>query len=137
MKKFLPAVIRQSGVVRQRYSQPVYGSPAIPSLNFENQIWVVEHDGAALDPYKLLSPLFAEHEVNDALARIEESEGDVVADGAAAMIAYASLQNPELVSAQREELVSQLKRYCELDTLAMVMVYEALADWLGSDGVIA
>ncbi|MGH8242920.1 MAG: DUF2779 domain-containing protein [Steroidobacteraceae bacterium] len=137
MKKFLPAVIRQSGVVRQRYSQPVYGSPTMPSLNFENQTWVVEHDGAALDPYKLLSPLFAEHDVNDALARLEETEGTVVADGAAAMIAYASLQNPEFPSTKCKELMQQLKRYCELDTLAMVIVHEAVADWIGKDEVFA
>lgn len=137
MKKFLPAVIRQSGVVRERFSQPVYGSPAMPSRNFKNQTWVVEHEGAALDPYELLSPLFAEHDVNTALAQLEETEGDVVADGAAAMIAYSSLQDPELASAQREQLMQQLKRYCELDTLAMVMVHEALANWVRSDGVIA
>jgi len=29
-----------------------------------------------------------------------------------------------------KENQGQLKRYCELDTLAMVMVYEALREWV-------
>jgi len=130
MKKFLPAVLRLSEAVRQKYVAPVYGTTAMPSRNFKNQVWVVERDGVALDPYKLLSPLFKEHEVNEALVRLEIAEGGVVANGAAAMIAYSTLQDPELAPADREQLKEQLLRYCELDTLAMVMVYEALREWV-------
>ncbi len=130
MKKFLPAVVRQSGIVRERYAKPVYGTAEIPSLNFRAQRWVVEKDGEALDPYRLLSPLFRDRDINEALGWIEASEGDAIANGAAAMIAYARLQNPRMTPADREELEQQLKRYCELDTLAMVMVYEALREWM-------
>jgi len=31
---------------------------------------------------------------------------------------------------ERRRLEGQLKPYCELDTLAMVMVYEALQEWV-------
>jgi len=31
---------------------------------------------------------------------------------------------------ERRRLERQLKLYCELDTLAMVMVYEALQEWV-------
>jgi len=47
------------------------------------------------------------------------------------MVAYGKLQSPDLSGGARRELEAQLRRYCELDTLAMVMVYEALADWIG------
>jgi len=47
------------------------------------------------------------------------------------MVAYGELQSSDLGDAARREREAQLKRYCELDTLAMVMVYEALADWIG------
>lgn len=130
MKKFLPAVIRQAGAVRARYSQPLYGSPAMQSLNFRDQTWVVERDGETMDPYELLGPRFEDRETNEALAWLEESEGDVIANGAAAMIAYATLQDPQVTAAKRENLERQLKRYCELDTLAMVMVYQALQEWV-------
>jgi len=134
MKKFLPAVLRHSPAIRNRYAQPIYGTPAMPSHNFHEQLWVVEHHGAALDPYQLLSPLFGEHELDEALTRLAEREGEVVANGAAAMIAYAKLQDPRLPTVERQELRVQLLRYCELDTLAMVMVYEALKDWLEALG---
>lgn len=131
MKKFLPAVLQLSQAVRQKYATPVYGTTAMPSHNFKEQVWVVEQDNLSLDPYKLLNPLFKEHEVSEALKRLELAEGDVIANGAAAMIAYSTLQAPELAPADRAQLEDQLKRYCELDTLAMVMVYEALREWVG------
>jgi len=36
------------------------------------------------------------------------------------------LQQPELTPSERVRLTEELLRYCELDTLAMVMVYQAL-----------
>jgi len=132
MKKFLPAVLQQSAVIRKRYAKPIYGTPQRPSHNFSQQTWVVEHDGGPIDPYKLLSPLFGEHDLDEALALLERAAGEVVANGAAAMIAYAKLQDPGMSLTAREELRKQLLRYCELDTLAMVMVYEALREWVRS-----
>jgi len=41
----------------------------------------------------------------------------------------AAVARPRDAARRRRE--AQLRRYCELDTLAMVMVYEALADWIG------
>ena len=46
------------------------------------------------------------------------------------MMAYAKLQQPDLPAAERQRIEGQLLRYCELDTLAMVMVYEALREWV-------
>ena len=39
-------------------------------------------------------------------------------------MAYARLQFDEISDDEREELREVLLRYCELDTLAMVMIYE-------------
>jgi len=129
MKQFLPAALRYSNAVQKRYSGPVYGTAKMPSHNFSKQTWVVEHKGATLDPYKLLSPLFGEHDLDEALAKLAEQAGDVVANGAAAMIAYTKLQDLRMAAAARENLRKQLLRYCELDTLAMVMVYDAFREW--------
>jgi hypothetical protein len=40
-------------------------------------------------------------------------------------------QFEEMAPAERLELESALLRYCELDTLAMVMIYEAWKDLVG------
>ncbi len=132
MKRVLPAVLRHSDMVRKRYSKPVYGTARMPSRNFRDQAWVVPGpDGVAIDPYTLLSPLFGEHELDEALARLEREKGEVVANGTAAMIAYGRLQDAELGEQKQQALRAQLLRYCELDTAAMVMAWEAVSEWIG------
>jgi hypothetical protein len=130
MKRVLPAIIQLSDFVRNKYSRPIYGTAAFPSLNFSEQPWVIQADGQYLDPYKLLAPMFRDRDIAAAIETLEELEGEFVANGAAAMIAYGTLQDPRLPESEKAELKAQLKRYCELDTLAMVMVYEALREWL-------
>lgn len=46
-------------------------------------------------------------------------------EGGAATIAYAKLQFTNMSNFERDELRNALLRYCELDTLAMVMIIEA------------
>jgi hypothetical protein len=53
-----------------------------------------------------------------------------LADGGAAMVAYARLQYEEMTDDDRTKITSDLLRYCELDTLAMVMVVEAWREWI-------
>ena len=45
-------------------------------------------------------------------------------DGGAAMMAYARMQFGEMTDFERDSYKNALLRYCELDTLAMVMIYE-------------
>jgi len=47
-----------------------------------------------------------------------------LADGAAAMIAYARMQFSEMGEEERRATEQALLKYCELDTLAMVMLWE-------------
>jgi len=47
------------------------------------------------------------------------------------MTAYARVQFEEPEEVERQEIRSALLRYCELDTLAMAMIYEAWREWLG------
>lgn len=53
-----------------------------------------------------------------------------IANGGAALTAYSRMQFVEMTEAERQQLRSALLKYCELDTLAMVMVYEAWKDWV-------
>jgi Domain of unknown function(DUF2779) len=134
IKKVLPAVLQLSSVLRGRYSAPTYGTEAMPSLNFDpGWIWWRCEEGRIADPYTLLEPIFSDADLNQILATAESSDFapfDFVDNGGAAMVAFAELQRPDLPELERERYKRALLRYCELDTLAMVMVYEALREWI-------
>ena len=51
-----------------------------------------------------------------------------IADGGAALTAYGKLQYSEMNNKERLAITDSLLRYCELDTLAMVMIYEHLKE---------
>jgi hypothetical protein len=51
-------------------------------------------------------------------------------DGGAAMTAYARMQFEEMTNYEHEEIRKALLKYCELDTMAMVMIYEGWKDLL-------
>ena len=57
---------------------------------------------------------------------IEKSISDItnINEGGAALTAYGKLQYTDMNQAEIEEITSSLLKYCELDTLAMVMLYE-------------
>lgn len=134
IKKVLPAVLRQSAYLQGRYSRPIYGTPAMPSLNFNAPwAWIQYDNGSVRDPYELLDPLFQDKDLNtmvEALEASEDSSSSFIANGGAAMMAYGQLQRWDLSTQDRKCYEEQLKRYCELDSLGMVMVFEALQDWV-------
>jgi len=74
------------------------------------------------NPYAALPPVFSGN--SDKILSDYAKGLDEVGEGGAAMIAYAKLQYCELPDAEREAIRMALLRYCELDTLAMVMLYE-------------
>ncbi|MRS03237.1 DUF2779 domain-containing protein, partial [bacterium] len=130
IKVVLPAVLKASTFLRNKYSMPVYGvQGGIESHNFANQTWYTTDDrDNVINPYKLLEPVF-----ND-MARAELDEtmvDDTIASGGAAMTAYARMQFTRLNNIERELARKALLRYCELDTLAMVMIYEYWEDQVG------
>ncbi|MBK8809525.1 MAG: DUF2779 domain-containing protein [Acidobacteria bacterium] len=127
IKYVLPATINSSNFLKEKYSQPVYGSiHGIQSRNFGEQIWVVDDgNGKFRDPYKLLPPLFTDESAEDYAAIMAM---DKINDGGAAMTAYGKLQFEDIPAEARAAVESALLKYCELDTLAMVMIYEAWRD---------
>ena len=125
LKYVLPSTINSSDYLKQKYSKPVYGSEEMPSLNFKDHQWLDIKDGLASNPYENLSELF------DGASTLNIKESDEsIKDGGAAMTAYAKLQFEGISSDERSKLQKNLLRYCELDTLAMVMIYEAWVNWL-------
>lgn len=129
IKYVLPAVLNSSDYLKDKYSKPIYGAEGgIQSLNFhgQNKAWVEFDDqGRVKDPYKNLPPLFEDLSQDDLEAMERYSDSEHIANGAAAMTAYARMQFTRMSDDERAKLRDGLLRYCELDTLAMVMIYEA------------
>lgn len=124
IKKVLPAILKVSQKLIHTYSQPIYGkSGGIPSLNFasaEGFTWLSkETDGSVPDPYAKLKA-HASALLPDDL----DTDSSVIADGGAAATAYARLQFESLDGETRSRIKASLLRYCELDTLAMVMIIQ-------------
>lgn len=126
IKKVLPAILNGSKFLQSKYSKPIYGAEGgIRSLNYKDWSWLKFEDGSVVDPYKLLPKMFKD--ISDKDFELL-SEDDEVHDGGAALTAYARLQFTEMSDYEREEIKNALLRYCELDTLAMVMIYEGWRD---------
>ena len=125
IKKVFPAILTRSEFLQSKYGKPIYGGDGgIPSLNFKKQQWVKKEGGIIADPYTLLQPLFKDIDITE--RELEFLYGDtVLKEGGAASIAYARMQFSEMHHNERVELIGALLRYCELDTLAMVMIVEA------------
>jgi hypothetical protein len=128
IKKVLPAVLADSKFLQEKYSQSIYGG-TIVSRNFKQHTWLQRDEaGRLLDPYKQLPPLFTE--VEPELLETFLSDADEVADGGAAMMAFARMQFSEMNDLEFASLRQGLLRYCELDTLAMVMLIEHFQELL-------
>lgn len=123
IKYVLPAILNSSPFLQQKYGQPIYGAKGgIPSLNYKDWAWVRRRDGKIQDPYKLLPRLFEDLKPEDTEEFLSQS--DELREGGAAMTAWALMQFSDMSSLEREMISNALLKYCELDTLAMVMIYE-------------
>jgi hypothetical protein len=123
IKYVLPAILNRSDFLQKKYGQPIYGTPGgIPSLNCQNWQWIHFEKGKAIDPYKLLPKMF--QDIPEKEMELLLSEDDSLREGGAAMTAYARMQFEEMSNYEKEEITKALLKYCELDTLAMVMIVE-------------
>lgn len=122
IKAVLPASIHSSKFLKKKYSQPI-GNINLSSQNFPaNHIWLKMFGDNMIDPYKTLPQLFENWNDSDLEDNISDIEN--IADGGAALTAYAKLQYVDMTIKERDEITQALLKYCELDTLAMVMIYE-------------
>lgn len=114
IKKLLLPTLRMSPALKKRYSQPSY-----TGKNFTNMIWWKQNENGELcDPYSLLQ---------------SQDDSSNIAQGGDAIVAYNTLQNSELDPSVRVATEASLLRYCELDTLAMVMITQGLFDLLDEE----
>lgn len=129
IKVVLPAVLNVSQYLKDKYSKPIYGGTAdIPSCNHTTPIaWIeMDADGHVKNPYHLLDPVakLAGLDAHDeAYVNAHDDEDEfTVANGGAALTAYNKMMfsDAKMSVALREALL----RYCELDTMAMVFIWE-------------
>ena len=122
IKAVLPASLNSSIYLKNKYSRPI-GEINLTSINFDiNHVWIRIVEGQVVNPYKMLPPVFDGWTALEKEDNLSEMEG--ISDGGAALTAYAKLQYQDMSERERTEITKGLLKYCELDTLAMVMIYE-------------
>jgi Domain of unknown function(DUF2779) len=118
IKAVLDSIMSTSSMLKEKYSQPLgFGTNLVGMTMWQ----VCQDTGETADPYRLLPPIFEDVDPT-AMAFFEEDEE--LRDGGAAMTAFAKMQFMEMGADERAGTVKALLRYCELDTLAMVMLWE-------------
>ena len=132
IKVVLPAVLNSSKFLQDKYSNPIYGTE-IRSCNYSGAdqaiTWVNKVPGCDKidNPYHQLEKI--EEEIltysgisDEEYSALKKELGETVENGGAALSAYSKLQYTE--GNATEALKNSLFRYCELDTMAMVFIWE-------------
>lgn len=103
VKAVLKSIMKYSSFLKEKYQKPY------SSNNFDDMIWwQPASNGNARNPYGLL----------------EQGSAEGIKRGAEAMVVYGRLMCRDMSDDRRGELRKSLLKYCELDTLAMVMIFE-------------
>jgi hypothetical protein len=122
IKVVLPAVLR-SRELQKRFTGPYHNyvdSPNYASFEFSLINYVDEAKSEVGNPYKFLPVVGAEVGDFENDGKSEER----INNGGLANANYARLQYDGLTTKEKEKLKNALLRYCELDTMAMVLIYE-------------
>jgi hypothetical protein len=146
IKRLLLPTLRASHQLKEIYGQPNYNSD-----NFTGMQWWQEAKdgdrGVPVSPYELLKVMDEDGTRTSAGTDYDNPQsGDKdggailsVADGGQAMAAYDMLQSSVsddeqiiMTAPSRNRLERSLKRYCEVDTLAMAMIIQAWHGFLDS-----
>jgi hypothetical protein len=125
IKKVLPAVMT-GDAVKKKYSKPLgFGTHLKGRVLYE---WDTE-TAKPKNPYSLLPSQYGNIDLSKDELILDDVE---INEGGAALIAYAKMQFTDMNDIEREALRNALLQYCELDTLAMVMIYE---HWVALTGL--
>ncbi len=119
IKDVLPAVLNESDNLKEIYTKPYSG------LSLKDKVlYQTDENGMVINPYKLLEPVgyCIPNESED--VEIELESGERITEGGTAMMAWARMQFDDVPEEERRRVFEALLRYCELDTLAMVMIYQ-------------
>ena len=122
IKVVLPAVLR-SRELQKLYDKPYreyVSSPNFAEFDFSLINYIDESHTEVGNPYKYLPTIGAE-----LLEESDTSGGEErINNGGLANVNYAKLQYDGLSDEEKLKLKNALLRYCELDTMAMVLIYQ-------------
>ena len=120
IKVVLPTVIEISKFIQKKYANPI-GELNITSSNFsKDHTWIKNNFS---DLYESLpNPNYSN--LNNTIGKINSLNS-----GGDALVAYGKIQYVDMSNKEREIIKKSLLKYCELDTLAMVIIIEAFIDW--------
>ncbi|MCP4176442.1 MAG: DUF2779 domain-containing protein [bacterium] len=120
IKVVLPSVLSASDFLKEKYTKPLEFGTNLKGMT----VWEFDKEkNAPKNPYKKLPSVFQDIEIGDDVELIMDVDGDI-REGGAALTAYARMQFSEMTELERTAIGGALLKYCELDTLAMVMIYE-------------
>lgn len=109
IKDVLSSVMSHCDYLKEKYSKPY------SSENFDNIIWwQPDGRGGARNPYSILV----------------ETGDSPIRRGTEAMVIYGKMISRDISESENEAFRNALLKYCELDTLAMVMIYQHWKDRL-------
>lgn len=141
IKQVLPAVLNSSEYLKEKYSKKIYGN-LIHSENIEAKdalAWIQKKDddpNTMENPYHLLPSVAKYLDMTDEQVwKLEDAQTEwdddemTVANGGAALTAYSKLMFCDVKMDQA--LRKALLRYCELDTMAMVFIWEYFLHEIG------
>jgi hypothetical protein len=117
IKYVLPAVLKESSFLKDKYSTPLAFGTNLKTMVF----WQPDEEGKPKNPYRLLPSVFEDIETDGLDLFMDSGE---IREGGAALTAYARMQFEEMSDVERNAISNALLKYCELDTLAMIMIYE-------------
>lgn len=129
IKVVLPAILNSSKAIQAKYEKAIYGS-LIPSCNFDAasaKAWITyAPDGTVENPYKHLDTIASFLNVTaeelEHFDTARQMADESIANGGAALAAYTKLQFSD--EDCTDALAKALLRYCELDTMSMVFIWE-------------
>jgi hypothetical protein len=122
IKVVLPVVLR-SRKLQQMYEKPYreyVDSPNFADFDFSLINYTDKAKGEVGNPYKFLPTIGAELFTESGAPNSEER----INNGGLANANYAKLQYDGLSNEEKLKLKNALLRYCELDTMAMVLIYQ-------------
>ena len=102
IKDVLPSVLHVSEYLKEKYQQKYIGG-----TNYgDNMIWFKQNEHGVINPYTFLS------------------RDNSISSGQEAMLCYMQLQFTDVNQSTRDMRNKQLLKYCELDSLSMLMIFE-------------
>jgi hypothetical protein len=121
IKSVVEAVMSTNTDMQRYYGKRTF-QKLTGSRNFDRFALVrKDSDGNVVSPYRRLPSIFEGYDMSDVRVLTVE---DHLKDGGAAMTAYGRMQYTDMSEKERTAIRGALLKYCEIDTMSMVLLWE-------------